>query len=252
MKGARRCCTVVFLVLGLLAGSVAQAWPPDRDRVARYIDSRSGSISYAVVGPRGHLFAYRGQREVPSASVIKVMFLVAYLRHEVRGRDLNDDDRSLLAPMIKRSDNAAATQVANRLGPRPINRLAHRAHMTHFHYTRPWGNSRVTATEQARFMFHLDRYIPAGHRGYARYLLSHVVASQRWGIGRTHHPNWDYFFKGGWGSGTGWVDHQVAFIERGGTRIGLAVMITGSPSHDYGKQTLHGMFERLMRDLPRG
>ena len=232
--------------------SAAHAWPPDRAAVNDYIRTRAGSVSYAVVGPKGHLFAYRGEREVPSASIIKVMFMTAYLRRFARGRAINDHDRSLLGPMIKRSDNSAASQVANMLGPRPINRLARRAHMTHFHYTRPWGESRVTATEQARFMFSLDRYIPARHRGYARYLLSHVTPSQSWGIGRTHHPNWRYFFKGGWGSGTGWVDHQVAFIERGDTRIAFAVMITSSPGHDYGKDTLHGIFERLMRDLPGG
>ncbi|HET7483009.1 MAG TPA: serine hydrolase [Actinomycetota bacterium] len=242
----------VALVLVVFGSSQAPAWPPDRGAVDDYIATRSGSVSYAVVGPRGHLFAYRGRREVPSASVIKVMFMTAYLRHFARGRALDDDDRALLGPMIKRSDNSAATRVANMLGPRPINRLARKAHMRHFHYTRPWGMSRVTATEQARFMYALDGYIPDRHDGYARYLLSHVIPSQRWGIGRTHHPNWRYFFKGGWGSGTGWVDHQVAFIERGATRIGLAVMITSSPSHSYGKQTLYGVFDRLMRDLPKG
>lgn len=100
-------------------------------------------------------------------------------------------------------------------------------------------------------MFEVERYIPERHDGYARYLLSHIVEWQRWGIGKVRHPNWRYFFKGGWGSGTGAVCHQVAFIERGGLRIGAAVMITDSPSHAYAKETLRGVFRRLLDDLPK-
>ena len=100
-------------------------------------------------------------------------------------------------------------------------------------------------------MFHLDRYIPARHDAYARYLLAHITPSQRWGIGRLHHDKWKLFFKGGWGSGTGAVEHQIAFMERGNLRIAAAVMITNSPSHPYAELTLEGMFRRLLYHLPK-
>jgi hypothetical protein len=64
-------------------------------------------------------------------------------------------------------------------------------------------------------------------------------------------PNWEFFFKGGWGSGSGAVSHQVAFIEREGMRIALAVMVTNSPDHAYATETLRGVFARLMDDLPK-
>ena len=181
---------------------------------------------------------------------MKVMFMTAYLR-SARGRELNDRDRSLLRPMITRSANAPATTIANELGPGPINKLARDARMRRFHYTRPWGSSTVTAADQARFMFGLERFIPARHERYARYLLSHIVRSQRWGIGKLRKPNWRFFFKGGWGSGSGAVSHQVAFLERGDMRIAVAIMITDSPSHEYAIATLTGVFERLLADLPR-
>ena len=58
--------------------------------------------------------------------------------------------------------------------------------------------------------------------------------------------------KGGRGSGTGAVDHQVVLLRGpGGGRVALAVMTTNSPDHAYGKRTLRGVFERLLRDLPR-
>ena len=136
------------------------------------------------------------------------------------------------------------------LGPKRMYRLARDAHMRRFYYTRPWGSSLITASDQARFFFRLERYIPRRHERYARYLLSHVTPSQRWGIGEVHKPNWRFFFKGGWGSGSGSVCHQAAFIERGNKRIAAAVMITSSPSHDYATNTLRGVFKRLLKDLP--
>lgn len=241
-----------IVLVAVLIPAPAAAWPPDMRDTLRYISRRSGSVSFRVIGPHGGVWSYRAQRRVPSASVIKVMFMTAYLRQRsVRDRRLRESDKDLLAPMIKRSDNAAATRIADMLGPRPINRLARDARMRRFHYTRPWGLSQVTAGDQARFMYKLERYIPRRHEDYARYLLAHIIPRQRWGLGRVSHPNWRYYFKGGWGSGTGAVCHQVAFIERENLRIGIAVMITSSPSHDYAKETLRHVFGHLLRDLPR-
>jgi hypothetical protein len=190
---------------------------------------------------------------VPAASVFKVMLMTAYLRQEsVRSRPLNDFDRSLLAPMIKWSDNASASRINNMLGSGPINRLARAAKMREFRYVaHPWGLTRVSAADQARFMFRLERYIPDRHEKYARYLLSHIVPSQRWGIAQVEHKYWRLFFKSGWGTGTGRVDHQVAFLKRNdGKRIAVAIMTEFSPDHAYGKRTLRGVAARLLADLP--
>lgn len=239
------------LALVLSAASVSAKWRPGTGRAIHYIGTRSGNVSFAVKSPGGTLYSFRARTRVPAASVLKVMFMTAYLRRFTRHQKLTDEDRSLLAPMIKRSDNYAADRIADRLGPEPMYRLARLAGMRDFSYTRPWGLSTVSAFDQARFMFHLKRYLPNRHEGYARYLLSHIVPSQRWGIGRVHRPNWKKFFKGGWGSGSGAVCHQVAFITHNGTRIAAAVMITSSPDHAYATETLRGVFKRLLRDLPK-
>ena len=232
-------------------GGAAEPWRPKVTQATRYAENRQGSVSFAVIAPGGRMYGHRRAAHVPAASVIKAMFMVAYLRHpDVRDREIRDSDRALLGPMIKRSDNDAATRVADYLGPERINRLATVADMKDFHYTRPWGLSTISARDQARFFFRLDRYVPERHEGYARYLLAHIVQSQRWGIGRVHRPNWKLFFKGGWGSGTGWVNHQVAFLERGDLRIAIAIMTRDSPSHDYASQTLREVADRLLDDLP--
>jgi hypothetical protein len=100
-------------------------------------------------------------------------------------------------------------------------------------------------------MYRLESYIPKAHRPYARYLLSHIVHSQRWGIGRVAPPGWRLFFKGGWGSGSGRVDHQVALLERKRERVALAIFTQFDPSHSYGKRTLRGVAARLLRGIDR-
>lgn len=80
-------------------------------------------------------------------------------------------------------------------------------------------------------------------------LLETVVPRQRWGVGEVAPPGWRLYFKGGWGSGTGAVDHQVALLERGRTRVAIAVLTTDQGTHAYGKESLRGVFERLVRGL---
>ena len=221
------------------------------NRAISYAENRSGSISLAVIAPGGRMYGYRRAAGVPSASVVKAMFMAAYLRHpSVRDRPLRASDRELLGPMIKRSDNDTATRIADFVGPSRMYRLANAVGMRDFHYVRPWGSSTISARDQARFFFELERYLPNRHQDYARYLLAHVVRPQRWGIAQVPLSNWRLFFKGGWGSGTGYTDHQVAFIERGDSRIAIAMMIMYSPSHEYGKETLRGLAARLLNDLP--
>ncbi len=193
------------------------------------------------------------RRPVPSASVLKAMLLVAYLREPgVRDRPLRKADRDLLAPMIRWSDNGAATRVRDIVGNDALVRLARRVGMRAFTPAAIWGLSRIDAADQALFFLQVDRHVPSRHRGYALKLLSSIVPSQRWGIARVRPPGWALYFKGGWGSGSGAVDHQVALLRRGTRRVSVAILTTNSPNHAYGKQTLRGVAARLLRGLAAG
>jgi hypothetical protein len=184
-RSVRRCMSAAVVAVLLSSASPAVAgWRPGRREAIRYIETRSGNVSFAVKTPGGRLVSYRGGRQVAAASVIKAMFMTAYLRRaSVRSRRLRAEDRGLLGPMIKRSNNETASRIANILGPKRMYRLARDAGMRRFYYTRPWGSSLITASDQARFFLRFERYIPRRHEDYARYLLSHVTPSQRWGIG---------------------------------------------------------------------
>ena len=188
---------------------------------------------------------------MPSASVLKAMLLVAYLnRASVRDRAIRDADRALLGPMIRRSDNATASRVLGLVGAGGVYRVATRAKMEHFVLRLPiWGHSEITARDQARFFRRIDTYVPERHRGYARFLLAHVIPAQRWGIAPVVPNGYRIFFKGGWGSGTGRVTHQVALLEQGETRISLAILTEHNPSHRYGTATIRGVAARLLRGV---
>jgi hypothetical protein len=45
------------------------------------------------------------------------------------------------------------------------------------------------------------------------------------------------------------VDHQVVLLRKEERRISVAVLTTNSPSHAYAKETLRGVFARLLRGL---
>ena len=51
------------------------------------------------------------------------------------------------------------------------------------------------------------------------------------------------------GLGTGRVDHQVALLVKGDQRLAVAVLTADDGTHAAGKQTLEGVFRRLLRGL---
>lgn len=239
-------------VLDGLPRDPAPVWLPDVEQARAYAEGRDGSVSFAAIGTDGRLVGYRADTVVEQASVLKVMFMTAYLRQpQVRDRALDAADLNLLGPMIRSSANQPATDIADDLGPGPIEELAVEATMQDFTYTRPWGRSTTSARDQVRFMHALESYLPPRHAGEALGLLAGIVEEQRWGVGAVPTRGWTVHFKGGWGLGTGEVDHQVAkLVHCDGTQVALAVLTTDSPSHDYGKQTLEGVFATLLADLP--
>ena len=250
-----RALLAAFLICALLVPSVARAgdapWRPAVGSAAAYAKERRGSVAFAVRTPTRE-WGWREGRVFHTASVLKPMLMLAYLdRPGVRSRALTSSDTALLRPMITRSDNATASRILGIVGVDGLRRVARRAGMKRFVPVTPtWGHSRTTAEDQSRFFLRIERLLPERHREYALGLLESIVPSQRWGIGRVPLPGWRVYFKGGWGSGTGAVDHQVALLARDGERVSLAVMTANQGTHAYGKETLRGVAKRLLRGLP--
>jgi beta-lactamase class A len=238
--------------LGLPKGaSAGPAWSDRVQNAAAYAHSRQGSVYFAVTDENNRLHGRRICRVAPSASVLKAMLLVAYLRRaSVRDRALTASDRSLLRPMIRRSANEPANRIIGIVGRAGVNCVARRAGMRRFQLRLPiWGHSEITACDQVRFFRRIEAHLPKRHRRYGMRLLASIVPSQRWGIPPVKPEGWRIYFKGGWGSGTGRVTHQVALLRKGDTRISLAVLTQFNPSQAYGKRTIRGVARRLLRGL---
>jgi hypothetical protein len=230
------------------AAHSAYPWPKRVASARRFARRRTGTVSFAIVGERGNLRGYRAQRQFHSASVVKAMLLVSYLRRpSVRNRPLSSRDRSLLHPMITRSDNTTATEVYDTVGNAGLDRLARAAHMHRFQPNVVWGLSEITARDQALYFYRLRRLIPARHRRYAFHLLSSIVSYQRWGVPPAKPAGWHVFFKGGFiPAPDGWRINQVALLRRPHRKLALAVLTHGNPSERYGEKTIQGVTARLL------
>lgn len=211
-------------------------------RARRFAVSRAGLVSFAVVDSVGTIHCRSCRRPYRAASLVKAMLLVAELRRLASGSgQLTAGARALTGAMIRVSDNASAMSIYLRVRDTGLYRLAEAARMRSFGVYGHWGNAEMTALDQARFFARIDRLIPAGYRGYARRLLSSVVASQAWGIPEVSRPRWRTAFKGGWVSTPrGELVHQVARLQRGARSIAIAVFTDGNPTHAYGRATIPG------------
>ena len=212
---------------------------------------RRGIISFAVE-TRSRTFGWCAGRIFPSASVLKAMLLVAYLRQPgVRRRPLTGSERALLGPMIRRSDNAAATTILGRVGPGQLRALARRAGMRHFTpVTGIWGNSRIDAADQVRYFFEIDHLIPARHRAYGMRLLASVTFRGRVRLPIRDLENASVGFRAG-----GHFIPGAVLADAGGDRIlGLVGHVTGLMLHavDIVRGVLGGGFDDILGEAAPG
>jgi hypothetical protein len=183
-----------------------------------------------------------------TASVVKAMLLVAYLRlKQARGQHtITSSDNSILSPMIEVSDNNAATRCQNIVGNSRLYRLARAADMTDFSIVGNWANAMTSAADQARYFFEMNSLIPHEFVGYADYLLSHIVSYESWGIPAVARPRgYRVYFKGGWFPP--YLENQAARLEGHRKRFSIAVLTYNDPSFAYGVDTIQGVASVLLR-----
>jgi hypothetical protein len=215
---------------------------------ARYLGTRAGRAAFAVVDDHGNLAGVDLHHRFHSASVVKSMLLVAYLRMLAeQHRPLERAGRELLYPMIHSSNNEAASAVLAIVGETALNRVATLAHMTDYEPAGAlWGFTEVSAADLARFFFNQDALIPRRFDGYARWLLSTIEPAESWGIPAVARPEFRVFFKGGWLPEVEGLVNQVARLERAGIVFAMAVLSKDDPSMAYGEQTIEGVTARLL------
>jgi beta-lactamase class A len=220
----------------------------------RFAAGRSGTVSFAVIGPKGGLRGRAPHTRFSSASVTKAMMLAAYLRSHKR---IDTSAKGLLRPMITLSDNDAANAIYAVVGDEGLERVAHRAGMRDFEPTPGfWGGAQITAADMARFFDRLEDNLGRRHRSYGLKLLAGITSFERWGIPAGSGAGWRIWFKGGWRPGggensSGAVSHQAALLRyRDGTRVAIAVLTDETPGEGEGYGTIEGIAERLLHPPP--
>lgn len=215
----------------------------------RYAKDRAGTIGFAFFDDCRRTVGWHEDHVFASASVVKAVLMVAYLRKgDVDDRDLRRDEKRLLRPMIEKSDNDAANRIYAAVGEGRLNELADDAGLKHFHASPGWGGTTLTPATQARFFARIERWIPRRHEDYAMRLLASVVPRQRWGLPPVVPRGWRIHFKGGWTPSAegGWRINQVATLRTKRRSIGIAVLTRQNPSKDYGTMTIEGVGKRLL------
>src|SRR4051812_19253483 len=99
--------------------------------VQRWLRARGGTNSWALVDSWGRMHLFAPNRVYVSASLVKAMLLVAYLRG-IGNRAADAGERASLGPMITVSSNDAADTVYYRVGDAALYRLARLVGMRHF------------------------------------------------------------------------------------------------------------------------
>jgi hypothetical protein len=233
-------------------GSLPVGFPGPRaiGRARAYLAGRVGRTAFAVVDTEGRLSGVNVHWTFLTASVVKAMLLVGYLRRlDAMGRHTIDSySNSFLYPMIHVSDNNAATTCWSIVGDSGLYSVARAAGMTDFSVSGSWGTALLSPADQARFFFEMDSLIPREFVRYARFLLSTIIAWQSFGIPVIARPlGYQVFFKdGSEPTGLGQLVHQVARLEGHHRVFSMAVMTDGDPTMQYGIDTLQGVAQALL------
>jgi len=212
----------------------------------RWLRGRIGVTALAVIDSRGRLHGYRYDMQFGSASLVKAMLLVQYLRTHAR---IPTHERLLLTRMIVGSDNAATDSVFAQVGTGGLSDVARVAGMERFTPSNVWALSRVTAADQARFFFRIDSLVPQRQRALLEQVLAERGRYRGWGIPQAAlQRGWRVWWKDGWmHSARGELLLQAARLERHGITFAVAVIADGQPTSGYGVATMRGVGARLLR-----
>lgn len=215
-------------------------------RVAR---KRAGKVSFSVRGG-GVRRSSDGRRGYKSASVVKAMMLVAYLRR-YDDRELSRSERKRLKKMIRRSHDDSATEVRDIIGNGALERLADKVGMPCFASASSWGSTQICSRDMAKLFKVIDELMPRRHRRFGMTQLRRIVRKQRWGIPEV--TGWKPFFKSGWYPDPGgWRVHQVALLRSPRRQeLAVAVLTSGQPSKGYGIETVRKVANQLVGPVAR-
>jgi hypothetical protein len=219
-------------------------------QIAAVLDRRASAVGLAVSDPAtGVTCELAASRQFDSASIVKATILAALLH----GDDARPSasERATATAMITESDNDAATELWNDVGPVAMRQFLNLAKMTQ---TVPgtggyWGLTQVTAGDQMKLLHLLttaNGVLSAAARSYELGLMARVDPGQRWGISAGVPASMTVELKNGWlpVGAAGWHINSIGCVSpkaargAGAPAYCLAVLTEDNPTMAYGVQTV--------------
>jgi hypothetical protein len=233
------------------------------DKMARDIDARlAGRVSSVGLmetdSKTGVTCQYHATWHFYAASVIKATILSALLRMaQDEHRHLTSKEQSLARLMITQSDNDAATALWNEVGMTRMQQFLDLAGMKETRLSDAWGLTLITAHDEARLLYLLSEsntVLDRASRVYARYLMAHVIAGQRWGTPAGAPHGVTVHVKNGWlpYPGSSWEINSLGIFTEANRTYRMAILTYDNPSMTYGIDTIQGAAEVIHADLNGG
>lgn len=190
-----------------------------------------------------------------AASVMKVAILGSLLRKvQQEHRWLTKDELHEAWLMITQSDNNAANDIWFEVGMPFVQHFLDLAKMKQTVLDKHWGLSLITAHDELLLLQLItgdNDVLDQRSRIYARYLMGHVTASQRWGVPAGAPSDVTVHVKNGWlpYPGTQWEINSIGTFTST-HRAYLIVMLTyDNPSMQYGIDTIERAAEVIHHEL---
>jgi hypothetical protein len=207
------------------------------DAALKKLDGTSPEFSVAVLDNKtGDEYAYRGTEKYDTASIVKAQILACMLlKDQDAGREPTSGEMALAKPMIRLSDNNAATSLFQRVGARSgLTKCNKRLGLSQTVVNSSWGLTRTTADDQIKLLSELvDAKGPldADSRKTAFTLMSTVNSAQDWGIPSIARAGETAIVKNGWDTrsadGGLWAVNTIGRVTSDDVDVSVAVL-----SHD--------------------
>jgi hypothetical protein len=223
---------------------------------------RISTIGFKEIDSRtGVTCRYHATTHFYAASVIKATILAALLRMaQEHKRWLTARERRLAWLMITQSNNDAATDLWNEVGPSRMQHLLNLAKMTQTKLAHAWGLSLLTAHDEILLLSLLsspNKILSPRSRVYAQSLMADVISSQRWGVPAGAPTSVRVGVKNGWlpyPVSNNWVINSIGFFRHTKPfRDYEIVMLThNNPTMAYGIVTIERAARAIHADLNPG
>lgn len=187
---------------------------PYQKELAGYLAGRSGNVAVAwrKSGSSTIYSYYKGRATNVTASIVKAQIMATVMyQAQQKGRGLTAWEKSQMVPMIRVSDNDAATNLWRHVGGAPAvqavnNRMGLRSTVNNT----AWGLTVTSAPDNVVLVDHFARKNPVLNDSMRAYGLSLMRGASSWGVNQG--PGTDIAVKNGWLPRTdGWHVNSIGY-----------------------------------------